>query len=140
MHRVLCLSEEQQQQVAEWALVAYPHEACGTLLGRREGDETRVVEARVARNINTARAHDRFEIDPVDYLAAEQAAAAAGIDLVGIWHTHPDHPACPSTTDRELAWGGWSYLIVSVDAAGVRALRSWRLNGEGRFEEELIRS
>lgn len=140
MVRVLRLSDEQRQQIVAWAASAYPHEGCGLLLGRCEGPETCVVEVRAARNIRTERAWDRYEIDPADYLAAETAASAAGIEVVGIWHSHPDHPARPSPTDREFAWAGWSYLIAAVVAAGVTELRAWRLNGSGRFEEEEIRS
>jgi proteasome lid subunit RPN8/RPN11 len=140
MDCVLRLSDEQRQQIAAWAASAYPHEGCGLLLGRREGSATRVVEVRAARNIRSERARDRYEIDPADYLAAETAARAAGIEVVGIWHSHPDHPARPSPTDREFAWAGWSYLIAAVAAAGVTELRAWRLNGGGRFEEEEIRS
>lgn len=140
MDSVLRLSDEQRQQIAAWAASAYPHEGCGLLLGRRAGAETRVVEVRAARNIRTERARDRYEIDPADYLAAETAASAAGIEVVGIWHSHPDHPARPSPTDREYAWAGWSYLIAAVMAGGVTELRAWRLNGGGCFEEEEIRS
>lgn len=140
MDRVLCLSAEQRQQIAGWAASAYPHEGCGLLLGRRDGRETRVVAVRPARNIRTERARDRYEIDPADYLAAETAASDAGIEVVGIWHSHPDHPARPSPTDRESAWAGWSYVIAAVAAGDVTELRSWRLNGDGCFEEEEIRS
>jgi len=56
---------------------------------------------------------------------------------VGIWHSHPDHPARPSETDRAAAWEGWSYLIASVTDAGLSELRSWRLSGE-RFLEEPV--
>jgi proteasome lid subunit RPN8/RPN11 len=60
------------------------------------------------------------------------------LEVVGVWHSHPDHPARPSETDRNGAWEGWSYLILSVTAEGVPDLRSWRLRGE-HFEEEDVR-
>ncbi len=140
MTRVLRLPEEECARLAAWAARAYPHEACGVLLGRREEGETRVAEARATRNLRTDRARDRYEIDPADYLAAENDAARRGLELVGIWHTHPDHPARPSETDREFAWSGWSYVIAAVTARGVTELRSWRLDGERGFEEEEIRA
>lgn len=138
--RVIHLPGEQRERLATWARDAYPHEACGLMLGRRGEDALRVLEVRRARNIRTERARDRYEIDPADYLAAEEAAAARGVEVVGVWHTHPDHPALPSETDRALAWEGWCYVIAAVGAGGVEDLRAWRLNGDGRFDEEEVRS
>lgn len=115
----------------------YPEETCGLLLGVNEAAGCRVVRQHPARNVNRERAGDRFELDPRDYLAAEQAAAADGLLVVGVWHSHPDHPAQPSETDRQLAWPGWSYVILSVQAGRVVALRSWRLDGDAFFEEEV---
>lgn len=115
----------------------YPDETCGLLLGREESGACRVVVQRAAHNLNRERSADRFELDPRDYLAAEQAAEAAGLAVVGIWHSHPDHPARPSETDRAMAWPGWSYLILSVTPGGVVDLRSWRLAGDRFFEEEV---
>ena len=140
MNRVLSLRETERRKLAAWAVEAYPHEACGLMLGRRGERGVEVVEVRRARNLNVTRARDRYDLDPVDYLAAEEAAAARGVELVGVWHTHPDHPARPSATDRSLAWAGWSYVIAAVTASGVTDLRSWRLDDGPDFEEEVIRS
>jgi len=140
MERVLVLREGERERLAAWAVAAYPHEACGLMLGRRDGGTVEVVAVRRADNVNVERARDRYEIAPADYLAAEQEAARAGVEVVGVWHTHPDHPAQPSPTDRELAWAGWSYVIAAVTAGGVSALRGWSLNGEREFEEQEIRS
>ena len=117
----------------------YPRETCGLLLGVRRGDEHVVSQVLRARNLNVERAEDRYELDPEDFLSADREARAAGLDIVGIWHSHPDHPARPSATDRDGAWPGWSYVIVSVGREGVGEIRSWRLNG-GDFEEEEIRT
>jgi proteasome lid subunit RPN8/RPN11 len=95
------------------------------------------VLVREARNLDTARARDRFDLDPADHLAAEELARAVGLEVVGVWHSHPDHPAVPSEADRAQAWRGWSYPIVSVTAGRARELRSWRLAGQGFVEEEL---
>lgn len=125
-------------QLSAWAIETYPHEGCGLLLGRRDGDETRVRLVRRARNLNTERARDRYELDPQDYLAAEKEAAEAGLEVIGIWHTHPDHAARPSPVDEEMAWAGWSYVILAVTADGVGELRSWRFTpGRGFTEEEV---
>ena len=71
------------------------------------------------------------------FLAADQAARDQGLEIVGIWHSHPDHPAEPSVTDLASAWGGWSYLIASISLKGMQDLRSWRLH-DGSFLEESI--
>jgi proteasome lid subunit RPN8/RPN11 len=59
------------------------------------------------------------------------------LEIIGIWHSHPDHPARPSETDRAAAWEGWSYLIASVTKHGVADLRSWRLQGKDFVEENI---
>ena len=115
----------------------HPHEVCGLLIGSGDGRRTTVEIVATARNLNQDRAHDRYELDPQDFMAADQAARDAGLDIVGIWHSHPDCPAVPSVTDLEAAWEGYSYLIVTATAAGATSFRSWRLKGE-EFEEERI--
>ncbi len=115
----------------------YPLEACGLLVGRQTNDHVDVERVVEARNLNRERAHDRFELDPQDFIATDESARAEGLEIVGVWHSHPDHPARPSETDRAAAWGGWSYVILSVARDGVRDLRSWRLESE-QFVEEVI--
>lgn len=115
----------------------YPSETCGLLLGRRSERQCVVSRVLQARNLNQERSRDRYELDPRDYLAADLDARAKGEDIVGVWHSHPDHPAQPSDTDLAAAWPEWSYLIVSVSGERVLDLRSWRLRKEG-FEEEEI--
>jgi len=137
MHFALLLPPGVRAELESLAGAGYPDETCGLLLGRAEGPRSFVTAQHAARNLNRERARDRFELDPVDYLAAENAAAAAGIAVLGVWHSHPDHPARPSETDRELAWPGWSYLILAVGTGGVTELRSWRLEGRDFCEEEV---
>jgi len=134
---VLELTPAQKQQLRRWAQEGYPQERCGLLLGRARDSVVHVDEVLPARNANTRCAQDRYEIDPQDLLNADIQARERQVEIVGVWHTHPDHPARPSATDREQAWDGWSYLIVSVDAVGVQALRSWRLDGSDFVEESL---
>lgn len=124
-------------QLERWVRAGYPHETCGLLLGLRNGVETEVKEAMLARNLNVERAQDRYELDPEDYLAADSRARRAGMEIVGIWHSHPEHPALPSPTDLAQGWEGWSYLILSVTRDGVADLRSWRLQGDRFVEEEV---
>jgi proteasome lid subunit RPN8/RPN11 len=92
---------------------------------------------RDAANLNQERPGDRYELDPRTMLEADRDCRARGLEVVGVWHSHPDHPAEPSETDRAGAWEGWSYIIVSVARAAVGTMRSWRLSGD-RFHEESI--
>jgi proteasome lid subunit RPN8/RPN11 len=136
---MLVLPQDVRSELESWTGSGYPEETCGLLLGRTHLGRTEAARAMQARNLNRERARDRYDLDPLDYLAADAAARAAGLEIVGVWHSHPDHPAEPSETDRAAAWEGWSYLIVEVTNAGPRALRSWRLAG-ARFVEEPVSS
>ncbi len=117
----------------------YPYETCGLLVGDQSKGCVRLVRVVGTRNLNIARARDRYELDPMDFAAADGEARRDGLEIVGIWHSHPDHPALPSQTDRTQAWEGWSYVIASVTKEGVVDLRSWRLEDE-IFIEEVIES
>ena len=90
----------------------YPHEICGILVGPRGGRTA--TAAKPARNIIVERARDRYEIDPLDHIRIQREADAAGQDIVGYYHSHPDHPAQASRFDAERAWSGYVYVIVSV--------------------------
>ena len=92
----------------------YPLECCGILIGERQGDQKTVLSLRRAGNLNTERAHDRYSMDPKDQIAAEKEARGMGLEVIGYYHSHPDHPALASATDSELAWEGYSYVIVNV--------------------------
>lgn len=152
---MLRLPDVLRAELEAWIRAGYPHETCGLLIGRPirsaasaavpEGgplpaDDTAAEVVRVvqARNLNVERAHDRFELDPEDFMRADEEARAAELEIVGIWHSHPDHPAQPSETDRAAAWEGWSYVIASVTASAVTAVRSFRLQGEAFAEESVV--
>ena len=135
-HR-LVLPERIDRQLRLLVETGYPEEVCGVLLGGHSPGETRPVAVRQIENLNRARARDRFEMDPEGFLAADGEARRRGLEIVGVWHSHPDHPARPSATDLAAAWEGWSYVIVAVTAAGAGELRSWRLAGD-RFVEESV--
>ncbi len=135
---VLRLPPELQQQLETVVDASYPFEACGVMIGRGGRRTIAVEDVFHARNLNTERARDRFLLDPEDHLAADRVARKRGLEVVGFWHSHPDHPARPSSTDLETAWEDHSYLIVSTAAVGANDLRSWRLH-DGEFLEEEIR-
>lgn len=124
-------------RLSELALQGYPHEVCGLLVGRDAGGATAVERITQAGNLATDRLADRYTLDPEDFLAADQDARRDGLEIVGVWHTHPDHPARPSPTDLETAWEGYSYLILSVRRERLAEVTSWRLRGE-EFVEQTI--
>jgi proteasome lid subunit RPN8/RPN11 len=105
---------------------AYPHEACGALLGPHAGE---VSDALPLANIEAERPRTRFSVAPEDYLDAETAAEARGLRLLGFWHSHPDHPARPSATDREHAWPGLLTVVVAVERGEPREITAWELSG-----------
>ncbi len=90
----------------------YPDEICGIMLGA-QADHV-VTEVRRARNIIVERSQDRYEIDPRDHIRIQREADATGLDIVGYYHSHPDHPARASRFDTERAWSGYVYVIVSI--------------------------
>lgn len=117
----------------------YPYESCGLLVGRGDAEGgPRVVRLAPAKNLRQERAADRYLLDPDDFMAADRAAQADGLEIVGIWHSHPDSPAWPSVTDLEAAWEGYSYVIVSLSQGRLAEVRSWRLGEERLFLEEKV--
>jgi proteasome lid subunit RPN8/RPN11 len=90
----------------------YPDEICGVMLGTLA--DRAVTEVRRARNIIVERSRDRYEIDPRDHIRIQREADAAGVDIVGYYHSHPDHPAQASRFDTERAWSGYVYVIVAI--------------------------
>ena len=133
----LHLSTGLREQLTRLVEVSYPFEACGLMLGHTVDRQVKVEQILHARNLSIGRLRDRYLLDPDDFLAADRVARDAGLEIVGIWHSHPDAQARPSSTDLERAWKGYSYLIVSVTTMRVVDFRSWRL-AEGRFQEESI--
>lgn len=114
---------------------AYPHECCGALMGR----EGTVHATYGLPNTTGEGPRRRFLVRPDDYRAAERESGARGLDLVGFYHSHPDHPARPSQYDLDHAWPFFSYVIVSVTADDSGSMTSWRLRDDrSAFEEEPI--
>lgn len=94
----------------------YPHECCGILLGKSSEGAIEVAGLMRAGNTRTDSAHNRYHIDPRELIAAQREGRKLGLDIVGFYHSHPDHPALWSSTDfAEAHWFGCSYLITAVD-------------------------
>lgn len=119
------------------AEAGYPNEICGFFYGL-EGDVRQVQLAREVENAKEGDQSDRFQIDPLDYQKAEKYAIDHDLDLLGVYHSHPDHPAEPSEHDRKVAMPWFSYIIISVRDGKAESTRSWQLNEERQFEEEPV--
>lgn len=129
-----------QAQMNEHAERAFPEECCGVMFGRDRDDGVReVVEVRGIDNTKDENRKRRYLIDPMDLYKAEKYAREKGFDVVGIYHSHPDHPSQASEFDREHAMPHWSYLIVSCMAGKTASVQSWRLRDDrSQFDEELL--
>ncbi len=135
---MLILHEIVMTEMIADALTAFPDECCGFLFGEEEEEERIITAMQVVTNAKEGDKTRRFEIAPKDYLEAERFAALHDLTLLGIYHSHPNHPAIPSEHDRVAAQPYFSYVIVSVVNDQLADTRSWRLNDEQQFEEEII--
>ena len=133
----ILISPHDLESISRHGEASYPKECCGFLIGRAGDEATRVERVLPAPNDGPEGRSNRFAIHPETVLAVHKEARTVGLDVVGFYHSHPDHPARPSGLDREDAWPGRSYLIVSVVGGRAVEARSWRLSAE-RFEEEAV--
>ena len=117
----------------------YPYECCGALLGRFEDDGTRVVTSTArAGNTRTDSAHNRYNIDPRELVRIQREGRERGEDIVGFYHSHPDHPAQWSSTDlAEAHWLGCSYVITSVEKGKAAITNSFELAGSDETDKKL---
>jgi proteasome lid subunit RPN8/RPN11 len=122
------------------AAAAYPYECCGALIGtQRDDGRVDIVDALELDNVTDEGPRRRFRVSPADYRQSEARARELGAELVGFYHSHPDHPAQPSQYDLDHAWPNFSYVIVAVAAGESGDLRSWRLRPDrSAFDEEPI--
>ena len=117
----------------------YPYECCGFILGNFIGQQSVGIEYIAASNTKEENKERRFLIDPVAYQDAEDKADKNGLSIISIVHSHPDHPDRPSDFDRDHAWPGFSYIIISIKKGLAVSYRSWKLNEDRtKFIEESI--
>ena len=127
--------------IHEHAKEAYPEECAGALVGMDAGGMKIVVDVWRAENTHEEERSRRFLIEPLKIKEFEERAAERDMDVLGFYHSHPDHPAEPSEYDREHAWPGYSYVIASVGKDGVTEMRSWLLKHDrSGYDEEQISS
>ncbi len=119
--------------IREHGQQTYPNECCGALIGR----DGRVTAVYGLPNTTEEGPRRRFLVRPQDYREAEKQASAGGGELLGFYHSHPDHPARPSQYDLDHAWPFFSYVIVSVRAGVSEDMTSWRLKEDrSAFDQE----
>jgi len=120
---------------------AYPHEGAGLLLGHAaHADKTVVAAFPLPNRSEAVEQYYRYLLTPEDMLSGERAAAERGLDVVGIFHSHPDHPALPSAFDRDWALPWYAYVITSVERGRAAGLGAWRLKEDrSAFDPESLR-
>jgi proteasome lid subunit RPN8/RPN11 len=138
----LYVTEEARAAIAQHGERGYPNEICGMLLGK-DSDTHRVISAvlPVENTFEADEQYHRFLIGPQDMFKAEREARRQRLDVLGVYHSHPNEAARPSVYDRDhAAWTTWSYIIVSVRAGQAAEMRAWSLHEDrsGFDEVELM--
>jgi len=114
----------------------YPHECCGIMLGKTLDDGLQVSALIRAGNTRTDSAHNRYNIAPIELVKAQREARTQGLDIVGFYHSHPDHPAQWSTTDfAEAHWFGCAYVITAIEKGVAKITNSFLLTGTGEEDK-----
>ena len=138
----LRISASDLAKIYEHGEASFPEECCGVMIGRSatQGAPATVEEILSAQNEREdENRHNRFLISPRALLDAQRAAREKGLEVLGYYHSHPDHPARPSDFDRDHAWPATSYLIVSIMSGRVADCRSWLLKSDrSAFDEESV--
>jgi proteasome lid subunit RPN8/RPN11 len=140
---MLKVSDPVYEAIRQHGEETYPHECCGVMLGRVEAAVNEVVEVVRAGNTRTDSAHNRYHIAPQELIRIQRQGREKGLDIVGFYHSHPDHPAQWSPTDfAEAHWLGCSYVITAIEKGAARQTNSFRLTGLSeeakKFEPEPI--
>lgn len=135
----LRISHRELDRIHEESRKAYPYECCGALLGRAQNSRKEVADILPLQNHRDDSPRNRFLITAEDWKAAEAETRKRGLELIGFYHSHPDHPAWPSVFDREHAWPWYSYVIVAVNEGIPGEATSWTLaEDRASFEPETI--
>jgi len=147
----LGITAELAEKIREQGVETYPYECCGALLGTDHAVLANVPNqesGRISREVLSLfplvnrrddSPRNRFAVTADDVREAEKAASAQGLEVIGWYHSHPDHPAKPSDFDRDHAWPWYSYIIVSVHTGVPQDMTSWRLKDDrsGYLEEKI---
>ena len=135
---MIYLNEQTNRLLIADAERTFPDECCGFLFGEEIENDRYITTLQIVDNAKEGDKRRRFEISARDYLKAEQFALENDVQLLGVYHSHPNHPAIPSEHDRVAAQPYFSYVIVSVQNGKYDHARSWLLGEDFQFEEEKI--
>jgi proteasome lid subunit RPN8/RPN11 len=130
--RSLTISDRVDREIRAHGQQTYPHECCGALVGR----DNQVTAFVALPNTTEEGPRRRFLVRPADYREAERRASELGAELVGFYHSHPDHPARPSQYDLDHAWPTFAYIIVAVAAGAAADMTVWFLKDDRSIFEE----
>ena len=135
---MIAIPETLLEEIRAHGRDTYPEECCGGLLGHR-GEPARLSRVERIDNVRDENRARRYEVSPQDYLRLERLAAEHGTELLGFYHSHPDHPAVPSTYDREHAFPFFHYLVCAVASGRPGEITAWVLSEDrGEFDREEI--
>lgn len=118
------------EQITRQGEETYPHECCGFMMGRQDDRTREISEIRRQPNERADSRENRFLITPAQFRDAERYGRKAGLVMLGIYHSHPDHPARPSQYDRDRAWPWFSYLIIPVSKGVAGEPHAWQLRDD----------
>tara|TARA_Y100000817_G_scaffold154425_2_gene120688 strand:- start:3672 stop:4100 length:429 start_codon:yes stop_codon:yes gene_type:complete len=139
---VVKISTDTNKKLIKICENGFPNEVCGVLVGKITGDNYDrydILDFAACKNLNTERAVDRYELDPRDYMLADKEASSKGHEIIGIYHSHPNHPAIASKTDKLFAQERYIYLIYSIYEKEYKNLIGWVLNKrEDKMDQILI--
>jgi proteasome lid subunit RPN8/RPN11 len=150
---MLKLNFDHLQTIQTHAETTYPEECCGILIGQIQGDTKTLIEVLPTENSwgnetidnfqtiersNKTSKRNRFSIAPRVMFEVQKETRSRNLDIIGIFHSHPDNPARPSEFDRAIAWQSYSYIIVSVQNGKTSDLKSWMLDDHHKFQPEEI--
>jgi proteasome lid subunit RPN8/RPN11 len=136
---ILKMSDTVYTQIRKHGEETYPHECCGVLLGKALEGSNEVEAAVRAGNTRTDSAHNRYHIAPKELISIQRQARQSSLDIVGFYHSHPDHPAYWSATDlQEAHWLGCSYVITSVEMGVAKQTNSFFLAGIGEEDKRFV--
>jgi proteasome lid subunit RPN8/RPN11 len=133
------ISSQDYDSIRRHGEETYPQECCGVLLGHIDDDGVRAVTSTArAGNTRTDSAHNRYNIDPKELVRIQREGRERGEDIIGFYHSHPDHPAQWSKTDlAEAHWFGCSYVITSVEKGKAALTNSFELTGTDEADKQL---
>ena len=137
---MIYLTKEHIKQIERHGEQTYPNECGGMIIGRFEADKKTALELLPMENaMAESEKYNRVLITPRDVLRAERYARSQKLDVIGYYHSHPDHPAIPSQFDLDHALPVWTYIIVSVENGKAVDVRAWDMeNDRSKFNEDLV--